>query len=58
MKASELITEDGKIVRGVNTTVDVGVDEIKRQAAKFGNKVSKDGRPNNDMWNSAKKKPE
>jgi len=37
--------EDGRIVKGVNTTADVGPDEIKKQAAKFGNKVDKDGRP-------------
>ena len=37
--------EDGRIVKGVNTTVDVGPDEIKIQAAKFGNTVDKDGRP-------------
>jgi len=35
----------GRIVRNVNTTADVGVDEIKKQAAKFGNKVDRDGRP-------------
>jgi len=35
----------GKIVKGVNTTIDVGPNEIKKQAAKFGNKVSKDGKP-------------
>ena len=39
------IYEDGRIVKGVNTTVDVGPDEIKIQAAKFGNTVDKDGRP-------------
>ena len=39
------ITEDGRIVKGVNTTVDVDTKEITRQAAKFGNKVDKDGRP-------------
>jgi len=39
------IKEDGRIVKGVNTTADVGPDEIKKQAAKFGNKVDKDGRP-------------
>ena len=39
------IFEDGRIVKGVNTTVDVGTDEIKTQAIKFGNKVDKDGRP-------------
>jgi len=35
----------GKIVPGINTTVDVGPNEIKKQAAKFGNVVSKDGLP-------------
>jgi 5'(3')-deoxyribonucleotidase len=35
----------GRIVKGVNTTADVGTDEIKKQAAKFGNSVDKDGRP-------------
>jgi len=39
------IFEDGRIVKGVNTTVDVNPNEIKTQAAKFGNKVDKDGRP-------------
>ena len=39
------IFEDGRIVKGVNTTVDVGPNEIKTQAAKFGNSVDKDGRP-------------
>lgn len=39
------ISEDGRIVKGVNTTCDVGEDEIITQAAKFGNKVTKDGRP-------------
>jgi 5'(3')-deoxyribonucleotidase len=37
--------EDGRIVQGVNTTPDVGPNEIKTQAAKFGNTVDKDGRP-------------
>ena len=35
----------GRIIKGVNTTVDVGPNEIKTQAAKFGNTVDKDGRP-------------
>jgi len=39
----------GKIVPGVNTTVDVGPNEIKKQAAKFGNKVSKDGLPKKNL---------
>jgi len=42
---TESILEWGRIVKGVNTTVDVDTDEIKRQAAKFGNTVDKDGRP-------------
>lgn len=44
MRFRELV-EDGRIVKGVNTTVDVGPNEIKTQAAKFGNTVDKDGRP-------------
>ena len=39
------IEEDGRIVQGVNTTDDVGPNEIKIQTAKFGNTVDKDGRP-------------
>jgi hypothetical protein len=35
----------GKIVKGVNTTVDVGVDEIPKQAAKWGFRVSRTGVP-------------
>jgi hypothetical protein len=42
---AEKLKEDGRIVKGVNTTVDVGLDEIKRQAAKFGNTVDKNGFP-------------
>jgi len=45
MKVYEIITEDGRIVKGVNTTVDVGTNEIKVQAAKFGNTVDRDGHP-------------
>jgi hypothetical protein len=37
--------EWGRIVKDVNTTPDVGVDEIPRQAKKFGNTVDKDGKP-------------
>ena len=44
MKISDL-SEDGRIVKGVNTTVDVAPNEIKTQAAKFGNTVDKDGKP-------------
>ena len=47
---SAFITESGgvgKVVPGVNTTIDVGPDEIKKQAKKFGNAVDKDGLPKN-----------
>ena len=44
MKMSDLY-EDGRIVKGVNTTPDVSPNEIKTQAAKFGNTVDKDGKP-------------
>jgi hypothetical protein len=39
------LTEMGRVVKGVNTTCDVGEDEIIRQAAKFGNKVDANGVP-------------
>lgn len=42
----------GKIVPGVNTTVDVGPNEITKQAAKFGNKVSTDGVPKKKLGES------
>jgi hypothetical protein len=45
VKGSDLLKEWGKIVKGVNTTPDVDTDEIKTQAAKFGNTVDKDGKP-------------
>src|SRR6056300_945953 len=45
MKFSEIKENGGRVVKGVNTTPDVGVDAIKKQAAKFGNTVDKDGRP-------------
>ena len=35
----------GRVVKGVNTTADVDTNSIKKQAAKFGNTVDKDGRP-------------
>lgn len=35
----------GKIVKGVNTTIDVGVDAITKQSKKFGNKVDRYGNP-------------
>lgn len=45
MKVVELEEAVGRIIKGVNTTPDVSTDEIKKQAAKFGNKVDKDGNP-------------
>ena len=45
MKVYEILNEDGRIVKGVNTTVDVGVGQIPIEARKFGNSVDKDGRP-------------
>ena len=44
MRFSE-IREDGRIVKGVNTTVDVGVNQLSIEAAKLGYDVDKDGRP-------------
>lgn len=57
MRYAEILKllEDGKVVKGVNTTVDVGTDEIRKQAKKFGNNVSTNGVPDNDMWRSVKK---
>lgn len=45
MNIRELFFEDGRIVKGVNTTADVGPDEIKKQSKKFGNDVDRDGNP-------------
>jgi hypothetical protein len=39
------IKEDGRIVKGVNTTVDVDTNQIPKEAGKFGNKVDNDGVP-------------
>lgn len=39
------LAEWGRVVKGVNTTVDVGPNEIKRQASKYGNSVDKNGFP-------------
>lgn len=44
MKIDQLL-EDGRIVKGVNTTVDVSTDEIPKQAKKFGNRVDINGFP-------------
>ena len=45
MKISHLDEAVGRIVQGVNTTVDVGVNQTAIEASKFGNKVDKDGKP-------------
>ena len=45
MRFVDIKENGGRVVKGVNTTPDVGVDAIKKQAAKFGNTVDKDGRP-------------
>ena len=44
MNLQELL-EDGRIVKGVNTTVDVDVDQIPVEAKKLGNDVSINGVP-------------
>ena len=44
MKWNEIVEGVGRITKQ-NQTVDVGPDEIKKQAKKFGNSVDKDGRP-------------
>ena len=50
------ITEGvGLVVKGVNTTPDVGVDAITKQAAKFGFKVDKKGKPAYTMHKKAHK---
>ena len=38
----------GRVVKGVNTTVDVGPNEIINQVKKFGNDVDRDGKPKNN----------
>ena len=45
MKIEHLDEGVGRIVKGVNTTPDVGVNQTSIEAAKFGFKVDKDGRP-------------
>lgn len=46
-KADEIsaLKEDGRIVKGVNTTTDVGTDQTAIEAAKFGNDVDSEGLP-------------
>ena len=45
MKINDIVLEDGRIIPGINTTDDVGPDEIKIQAKKMGFTVTKDGVP-------------
>ena len=45
MRFVDIKENGGRVVKGVNTTPDVGVDAIKKQAAKFGNTGDKDVRP-------------
>jgi predicted chitinase len=45
VKLRELFEGVGRIVPGVNTTPDVGPDQVSKEAAKFGFKVDKDGVP-------------
>lgn len=55
MRFRELKENGGLIVPGVNTTVDVAPDEIKKQAKKFGNSVDKQGKPLYTMHKKAHK---
>ena len=45
MKFHQIKEGVGRIVKGVNTTPDVGPNQTSIEAGKFGNKVDKDGRP-------------
>jgi hypothetical protein len=45
MRIQDLDEGVGRIVKGVNTTPDVDVNQTSKEAAKFGFKVDKDGRP-------------
>ena len=55
MRFRELKENGGLIVPGVNTTVDVGPNEIPKQAKKFGNSVDKQGKPLYTMHKKAHK---
>lgn len=55
MRLRQIFENGGRIVKGVNTTPDVGPDEIKNQAKKFGFKVDKDGKPAYNMHKKAMK---
>jgi len=45
MRIEQIDEGVGRIVKGVNTTVDVGTNQTSIEAAKFGFKVDKDGKP-------------
>jgi len=53
MKFTDL-EEDGRIVKGVNTTVDVGTGQVSKEANKLVGKVDKDGYPP-ELHSKAKK---
>lgn len=55
MRISDLEECSGRIVKDVNTTIDVGENEIMIQAKKFGNNVDKDGRPEHPMRSGIQK---
>jgi 5'(3')-deoxyribonucleotidase len=44
-KKKKVYEHGGRVVKGINTTPDVGVDAIKKQSGKLGFKVSNDGVP-------------
>ena len=46
----------GRIVPGVNTTPDVGANEISKQARKWGFRVTRDGVPPKSKTNGSFKK--
>jgi hypothetical protein len=52
MRWREIVEGVGRIVKGVNTTADVGEDEIIIQAAKFGFKVDRNGVPAAKLFES------
>lgn len=56
-KRGNRLKEDGRIVTDVNTTVDVGVDQTRIEAAKYGNRVSRDGFPPTLKSNGQYNKP-
>ena len=55
MRWYEISEGVGRIVKGVNTTPDVGVDQTSIEAKKFGNSVDKDGKPLYTMHKKAHK---